>query len=263
MSSFYTDHWQHIEPERLERYEKLFKFRSDQEPIIEALQLSPTAPVLDFGCGPGFLTAEIAQRTGAKVIGADLNAEFITRATNRARKDNLQFVQLSDARLVDQVGQVDRLLCKNVLEYVSDLSETLGSFYDTLSGDGRLLILDSDWGFVLVEPWGKERTDRFFLAASAAFKEPLIGRKLPGALAHAGFVDVEVKVMAGVDRKGRSISVLQNMVSYIREFETMPVDELNKMMDELEGGIDDGTFMFILPQFFVTARRGSSPDADS
>ena len=45
-------------------------------------------------------------------------------------------------------------------------------------------VIDSDWGFVLVEPWGKARTDAFFLAASPAFKEPFT-RHLSGRAALA------------------------------------------------------------------------------
>ena len=39
MDTFYTDHWQTIEPERLDRYEQLFQFRPEQEPFVEALAL--------------------------------------------------------------------------------------------------------------------------------------------------------------------------------------------------------------------------------
>lgn len=255
MTSFYTDHWKEIEPERLERYDALFQFRPEQEPFLDALNLGSASRVLDFGCGPGYLAEEMASRTGAEVVGADLNATFVEKANARNRLANLTFVHLSKAPLVDDVGTVNRVFCKNVLEYVPDLHQTLSSFYAVLDSGGEVVLVDSDWGFVLVEPWGKERTDAFFSAASGAFREPMIGRKLPGALTHAGFEDIRVKMLAGVDLKGRGISVLQNMVSYIREFGTMTENELTDLMSELEASLDDGRFMFILPQFIVSARK--------
>jgi SAM-dependent methyltransferase len=255
LSTFYSDHWKQIESDRLARYENMFQFRSDQQWLIEALNLQGAERVLDFGCGPAFLAAEIASRCDAEVIAADLNDEFLSRARLREHPPNIKFVQLVSDSLASDVGLgMDRILCKNVLEYVPDLGATLAAFSEVLNPNGEILILDSDWGFVLVEPWGKEKTDQFFVAASKAFKEPHIGRKLPGALAQAGFVDVSVSMSAAVDLKGRSVSVLHNMVSYIRQFNSMPEDELQAMMRDLEDGQASGSYMFILPQFVIKAR---------
>lgn len=255
MSTFYTDHWKEIEPERLERYEALFQFRAEQEPFLAALNLDSAKRVLDFGCGPGHLSEAIAERTEADVVGADLNAEFVTRAIERKKANNLSFVHLTGTSLIDEIGNVDRLLCKNVLEYVPDLDATLSDFSGVLTPGGEIVVIDSDWGFVLVEPWGKERTDAFFADAAGAFKEMLIGRKVPAALVRAGFEDVDVKVIAGVDRKGRGISVLQNMGTYIQKFDTRPVSEVKAMLAELDAGLEDGSYMFILPQFVISARK--------
>ena len=144
-----------------------------------------------------------------------------------------------------------------MLEYVPDLEGTVARLHGALGDGGRIVVIDSDWGFVLVEPWGKVRADRFFEAAAAAFREPHIGRKLPGLLAKAGFEDINVKMMAGVDLKGRGIPVLQNMVSYIQKFGSMNETELQAHMRELEAAQANGSFMFILPQFVVTATKGN------
>ncbi len=259
MDTFYTDHWQTIEPERLDRYEQLFQFRPEQEPFVDALALTGKTSVLDFGCGPGFMAEEIASRTTAQVFGVDLNKEFMSRAESRNTKKNLKFFHLEGDALPDEINAVDRVLIKNVLEYVPDLEGTVARLHLIIRDGGRIVVIDSDWGFVLVEPWGKVRADRFFEAAAAAFREPHIGRKLPGLLARAGFEDIKVKMIAGVDLKGRGVSVLQNMVSYIREFGTMSETELQAHMSELEAAQANGSFMFILPQFLVTATKGN-PD---
>ncbi len=255
MDSFYTDHWREIEPERLERYERMFQYRDDQAALLNPLDLAGAGRVLDFGCGPGFMAEEIASRVDVDVVGADLNEDFVARANARNQRKNLSFVHLDGSDLLSQVGMVDRLFCKNVLEYVPDLGETLSSFNRTLQPGGEILIVDSDWGFVLVEPWGNHRTQEFFSAASAAFREPLIGRKLPGALRKAGFASIQVRMLAGVDLSGWGLNVLTNMVSYIRQFQTRPEAELSAMIQELEAAVDSGDYMFILPQFLVTAKK--------
>jgi ribosomal protein L29 len=48
------------------------------------------------------------------------------------------------------------------------------------------------------------------------------------------------------------------MVSYIQEFGTMTETELQAHMSELKAAQANGSFMFILPQFVVTATKGNS-----
>ena len=62
-------------------------------------------------------------------------------------------------------------------------------------------------------------------------------------------------MLAGVDLSGWGLNVLTNMVSYIRQFQTRPESELSAMMQELEAAVDSGDYMFILPQFLVTAKK--------
>ena len=255
MSTFYTDHWKEIEPERLSRYETMFQYRVEQAPLLEPLNLESAKRVLDFGCGPGFMVEEIASRIQGEAVGADLNSDFIERAIARNDRRNLSFIHLSEKPLADQVSQVDRVFCKNVLEYVPDHEQTLRSFFDVLAPGGEVLLVDSDWGFLLVEPWGKARTEDFFSAAGGAFREPQIGRKLSGSLARAGFTDIGVRMLASVDLRGWGLNVLTNMCSYIRQFDAKPESELEAMMEELKAGLEDGSYMFVLPQFIVTAKK--------
>ena len=170
MDTFYTDHWQTIEPERLDRYEQLFQFRPEQEPFVDALALTGKTSVLDFGCGPGFMAEEIASRTTAQVFGVDLNKEFMSRAESRNTKENLKFFHLEGDALPDEINAVDRVFIKNVLEYVPDLEGTVARLHSILSDGGRIVVIDSDWGFVLVEPWGKGSSRSFFRSGRSRFQ---------------------------------------------------------------------------------------------
>ena len=257
-STYYTDHWRHIEDERVARYERMFQWRDGHAAMLEPLDLRPGSRVLDYGCGPGAVALGMAELVGreGRVYGVDLNARFVADATRRAADaGNVSYHLVEDGRIPLADRAVDRLLCKNVLEYVPDVQATLAEFRRVLEPGGRFLLLDSDWGFVVVEPWGRERTERFFRAASPAFKTPEIGRKLRAEVADAGFADVEVAVQAGADTTGGSLAVLRNMASYAGTFDQMPASEIAGMVAEAEAAMDAGRYLFCLPQFRVTGRR--------
>jgi hypothetical protein len=46
------------------------------------------------------------------------------------------------------------------------------------------------------------------------------------------------------------------MVSYIRQFETLPLERVEELMTEVHGAVEAGEYLFVLPQFLVT---GSAP----
>jgi ubiquinone/menaquinone biosynthesis C-methylase UbiE len=209
---YFEEHWREIEPERLERYELMFTWRPEHEALIAPAHIQAGQTVLDFGSGPGHLAVELADRVGADghVHGVDVNADFVARSRQRAEgaglADRLTFHHVTGHELPLEDDSMDRVICKNVLEYVPDLGATLGELRR-------------------VQPEGAlpEVVSEFFGAAAHAFREPNIGRKLRAALLRAGYRDVEVAVQPVVDTSGITRVVLQNMASYIRGFETLPV----------------------------------------
>ncbi len=259
-ATFYTDHWKVIEAERLARYEQMFVWRPEQARLLEPAGIAAGQRVLDLGCGPGFLSlalAEMVGRNGA-VHGVDINLRFVADARARAVQRDLSHVHfhhLDSAALPLGDAAVDRVIAKNVLEYVPDLPEPLSEAVWVLAPGGKLHAIDSDWGFVIVEPWGKDTVDRFFAAAAPAFREPHIGRKLPAAFHAVGLRDIDVRFVPIVDRSGALLSVLRNMRSYIRTFATMPDAEVDELMAQAERGIEEGTYMACLPQFLVTGSK--------
>ena len=257
---YFEEHWREIEPERLDRYERMFAWRPEQEALIAPARIQAGQTVLDFGSGPGLLAVELAHRVGAEghVHGVDLNADFVFRSRERAKaaglEDRLTFHHVPDGRLPLEDESVDRVICKNVLEYVPDLDTTLRELRRVQPEGALLHAIDSDWGFVVVEPWSPEVVAEFFGAAAHAFREPHIGRKLRAALLRAGYREIEVAVQPIVDTSGITQVVLQNMASYIREFETLSAARVEELMRQVSEAADHGEYLLVLPQFLVTGR---------
>ncbi|MFU8816360.1 MAG: methyltransferase domain-containing protein [Pseudomonadales bacterium] len=259
VDSFFTDHWREIEDERIVRYEQMFRWHDGQRALLAGADLAPGQRVLDLGAGPGFFALGLAELVApdGRVDGVDLNPRFVEDANQRAAgQPRVRFHQVTDHLLPFDDGSFDRVICKNVLEYVPDLAASLTECARILKPGGRIHIIDSDWGFVVVEPWGKATVERFFAAAAPAFKEPCIGRKAAGALVRAGFSEVSVALLPIVDREGGSLNVLTNMAGYIRSFASLPEAEVAGLLDQARAGVQDGSYLFCLPQFLVTGSKG-------
>ncbi len=258
IDTFFTDHWREIEDERVARYEQMFVWREGQRALLAPAEIGAGQRVLDVGSGPGYFALALADMVGASgsVDGVDINARFVGDANERAAAlENVRFHQVQNHVLPFDDGCFDRVICKNVLEYVRDLPALLTECRRVLEPGGRIHVIDSDWGFVVVEPWDKPTVDAFFEAAAPAFNEPYIGRRIPGLLASAGFTDVGVKLAPFVDREGTGLNVLTNMASYIRTLGTLPEDRVAELLQQCRDGVEDGTYLFCLPQFLVTASK--------
>jgi len=254
IDTFFTDHWRSIEDERIARYEQMFVWHDAQATLLAPAQLAPGQRVLDVGAGPGFFAGGLAGLVGStgQVDGVDINARFVADANSRfAAQDNINFHHIEDHQLPFADNTFDRVICKNVLEYVPDLLATLTEVQRVLKPAGRLQVIDSDWGFVVVQPWHKTVVDEFFSAAAAAFNEPYIGRRIAGDLSGLGFSDVTVTLSPFVDQGGRGLHVLRNMAGYIETFGSMPMPRVNELLGQVEQALQDNRFLFCLPQFLV------------
>jgi len=96
--------------------------------------------VADLGCGPGNLTAALAQRwPGASVAGVDSSPEMIAAARTSAGQDapNLSFA-VGDVRDWQPGHPVDVLVCNAVLQWVPGHDELLLRWADLLAPGGWL-----------------------------------------------------------------------------------------------------------------------------
>ena len=258
IGTFYTDHWKDIEEARIERYEQMFVWQDAQKVLLEPAELALGQRVLDVGSGPGFFAQGLVSVVGetGQVDGVDINARFVADANDRAQSlKNLAFHHVEDHVLPFADGTFDCVICKNVLEYVPNLQASLGEVYRVVKPGGRVLVIDSDWGFVIVQPWDQTTVSRFFQAASPAFNEPLIGRKVGAVLQEVGFEKPRIRLSPFVDQTGRGLHVLRNMAGYIETFNTMPKEEVEELLGQVEATAEKDQFLFCLPQFLVCSQK--------
>lgn len=255
---YYRSHWVAIEPERLARYDALFQWMPQMEPLLEGLALAEGQRVVDYGCGPGWAALELARRIGdtGRVVAGDINEEFLVLGKQHAEEaglsERIEWCHVTDDRLPVRDGSIDRVFCKNVLEYVPSIEETLGEFRRALKPGGIARLVDSDWDLLMVEPLGSQRVGELLASARHAYNDAQAGRHLYGAAQRAGFTDVHVQVVPFTDTVGLSRIVLLNLIGYAVE-RGYPQAEGKRMLEDVDRAVERRELLGVLPQFVVTA----------
>ena len=112
--------------------------------IIEKLAIKPDQVVLDFGCGPGFFTIDLAKKA-QKVVAVDISSEMLNKVRKKAEKnkvDNIQFLQSDGKKIELKDSTVDLILLVTVYHEVGEHEIVLKEFGRILKPNGKLSIVE-------------------------------------------------------------------------------------------------------------------------
>ncbi|NIO76703.1 MAG: methyltransferase domain-containing protein [Armatimonadetes bacterium] len=110
--------------------------------LFQLLDQVEDQDILDAGCGPGWLSVEIARR-GARVVGIDAAEQMILRARERAKDapQNIRFMQADlCSPLPLQDHSFDGVVANMVLMDIPEIDRTLAEFRRVLRPAGRLVL---------------------------------------------------------------------------------------------------------------------------
>lgn len=153
--------------------------------------------VLDVGCGPGSITAGIAERIGSgRVTGVDLSESQVSLAARACAKrglSNAQFRTASAYELPFADASFDALFSHALIEHLSEPLRAMREFFRVLKPGGVMGVVTPDWGGFLVGPSSPAlmgAIDAFKALQTANGGDVDVGHKLSQYAVDAGFVDV-------------------------------------------------------------------------
>lgn len=114
--------------------------------------------VLDFGCGSGYGSAQIAQ-AAAHVTAIDVAEDAVAYAREQFRRDNLEFRTIDPTtRLPFDDASFDTVLSFQVFEHVVDTAHYLSEIRRVLVPHGQLVLVTPDRSTRLLplqRPWNR------------------------------------------------------------------------------------------------------------
>jgi SAM-dependent methyltransferase len=151
--------------------------------------------VLDVGCGPGTITADLAARVApGRVVGIDRSAEVIDRAAAQHRSEGLEFRVADLMELPFDSDSFDIVHAHQVLQHLPDPVGALVEMRRICRPGGIVAACDSDYGaftWAPSDPLLDRWSELYRTMARRNGGEPDAGRHLLGWVHAAGFTRVE------------------------------------------------------------------------
>jgi SAM-dependent methyltransferase len=216
--------------------------------LFRRVQIAGRRRVLDLGCGPGAVTAELVRRARGKVVALDRS--LATLRENPGPLIGAYRVCGEAARLPLAPESFDLVFCQFALLWM-DMARAVWEIHRVLRPDGVLVALEPDYGGLIEHPPELATRALWLKALARAGADPCAGRKLPCVLAAAGF---EVRT----DLLDRLPPPSPVRFELLRE---LPLTEKERRIlrqaEAADAACPEGQRVVHLPMFLVTATKSS------
>lgn len=158
--------------------------------VLKALDLAEGEKVLDIGSGPGLLAYDMASSVGpsGRVSGIDISEDMLAMSRKRCAEQSWAEFQTADAtKLLYPDSSFDAAVSTQVYEYVADIPAALAELNRVVRPGGRAVILDTDYGSLVIHTENEARMDRVLSAWDEHFVHGGLPRTLSRQLREAGF----------------------------------------------------------------------------
>jgi len=161
---------------------------------LDAMQIAPSANVLDLGCGTGLVARAIARHASftGSVAGIDLSPHLVAAATRLADAEGISAratFQSGDARKLPFAdASFDAVVAHTLISHVNAPLAVLTEAGRVLKAGGTIAVFDGDYGSLSFDQpdEAKARSDDAALVRAVAANPRVMGQ-MPRLLRDAGF----------------------------------------------------------------------------
>jgi ubiquinone/menaquinone biosynthesis C-methylase UbiE len=233
--------------------------------VLKALQLRAGERVLDVGVGPGLLAYDMAEAVGrdGHVCGIDISEDMLAMSRNRCANQPWTEYQRADATNLPYPDEdFDAAVSAQVYEYVANIPAALAELYRVMRPGGRVVIIDTDYGSLVINTGDEARMNRVLSAWDEHFVHARLPRILSGHLRDAGFVTVQRDVIPMFNPEYHDNTYAKRAVGIIASFAIgrrgVSQEESDAWLAEFTELGKQGKFFFSLNRYLFVAAKFSA-----
>lgn len=245
-------------------HQQAIETREERWPLYVEAGLARCARVLDLGCGPGAVTADVAEASGGAVVAVDAASDMMSSAQDylatREPGLSVRLVQADGHRLAFKDGAFDAVVCNLFLMWAQDPAVSVREMARVVRPGGVVLAtLEPDFGGKLHYPEEAE-IDEVFRGAAIRRRggDPHIGRKLRSLFVGAGLettVGLGNRRIWSVEEEARSFARAVDLYRNMLQVNGVPLAQIAAWEVRQRAAFEDGTSFQFFPQFYALGRK--------
>jgi SAM-dependent methyltransferase len=229
------------------------------------LELEQGDAVLDVGCGPGTDTFALGKLVGEKgrVVGVDYDQAMIAEAESRAADHEagawVEHRQADSASLPFDDSSFDACRSERLFQHLPDPEPTLKEMVRVTKPDGRLVVLDTDWGSLSIDTPEVDVERRLArVLAERHLHNGYSGRQLRRLFLQQGLADVRIELhplLVTSHAFARKAALLDEAEALGLTAGALTKDEVRRWRESLDEADADGVFFGSVNQVMAVGRR--------
>jgi arsenite methyltransferase len=228
--------------------------------VLKALQLRESERVLDIGTGPGLLAYDMAASVGrdGRVCSIDISEDMLAMSRKRcADQPWTEFQRAEATNLPYPDNGFDAAVSTQVYEYVADIPAALAELYRVTRLGGRVVVLDTDYGSLVIHTGDEARMERVLSAWDEHFVHARLPRILSSHLRDAGFTIRQREVIPMFNPEYHDNTYAKHSLSLMASFAVgrkgVSQEEANGWLAEFAELGKQGKFFFSLNRYLFVA----------
>ena len=230
--------------------------------MLKALQLREGERVLDVGSGPGLLAYDMAASVGrdGHVCAIDISEDMLAMSRKRcAAEPWTEFQRANATDLPYPDNAFDAAVSTQVYEYVADVPAALAELYRVTRPGGRAVILDTDYGSLVIHTGNKARMERVLSAWDEHFVHAGLPRMLSRHLREVGFTIRHRDVIPMFNPEYHDNTFAKRLLGMMASFAVgrrgVSQEEANAWLAEFAELGKQGKFFFSLNRYLFVADK--------